>query len=68
MRLPIPCNIVTGGLGSGKTTVISRLLASKHQSRYKDERWAILVNEFGALGIDGSLIESAADSGTGQGA
>jgi len=49
----IPTNIVTGFLGVGKTTVIRHLLAQKP----KDERWAVLVNEFGEVGIDGSLFE-----------
>lgn len=66
MKLPIPANIITGGLGSGKTTLISFLMENKSLSRYKDERWAVLVNEFGSLGIDGSLIEGAT-SASGQG-
>ncbi|MDO8330780.1 MAG: GTP-binding protein [Fluviicoccus sp.] len=48
----IPANIVTGFLGAGKTTVIQSLLARKPD----DERWAVLVNEFGQIGIDGSLM------------
>ena len=67
MKLPIPVNIITGGLGSGKTTLISRLIEHKSQSKYSAERWAVLVNEFGSLGIDGSLIESAVSaSGHGE--
>ena len=62
MKLPIPVNIITGSLGSGKTTLISWLIEHKIQSRHKDERWAILVNEFGSLGIDGSLIDGAVSS------
>jgi len=48
----VPTNIITGFLGVGKTSTILHLLASKPAS----ERWAILVNEFGEIGIDGSLI------------
>ncbi len=48
----IPTNIVTGFLGAGKTTVIRRLLENKPDG----ERWAVLVNEFGEIGIDGSLL------------
>lgn len=48
----IPTNIITGFLGSGKTTVIQHLLAQKPAS----ERWAVLVNEFGEIGIDGALL------------
>jgi Putative GTPases (G3E family) len=49
-------NLVTGFLGSGKTTSILHLLANKPA----DEKWAVLVNEFGEVGIDGALL---ADSG-----
>jgi len=48
----IPTNIITGFLGVGKTTAIQYLLKSKPEG----ERWAVLVNEFGEVGIDGSLI------------
>ena len=49
----IPTNIVTGFLGAGKTSAILHLL--KHKPA--NERWAVLVNEFGEIGVDGSLIE-----------
>ena len=49
-------NLITGFLGSGKTTTIRHLLAHKPDQ----ERWAVLVNEFGEIGIDGALL---ADSG-----
>lgn len=45
-------NLITGFLGSGKTTTLLHLLASKPES----EQWAILVNEFGEIGIDGALL------------
>ena len=48
----VPTNIITGFLGVGKTTAILHLLASKPVH----ERWAVLVNEFGEIGIDGGLI------------
>lgn len=48
----IPTNIISGFLGSGKTTAINYLIANKPA----DERWAILVNEFGQVGIDESLM------------
>lgn len=51
----IPTNIITGFLGVGKTTAILHLLNSKPEN----ERWAVLVNEFGEVGIDGSLFEGA---------
>lgn len=45
-------NLITGFLGSGKTTTLLHLLANKPA----DEKWAILVNEFGEIGIDGALL------------
>lgn len=45
-------NLITGFLGSGKTTTIQHLLRQKPA----DENWAILVNEFGEVGIDGALL------------
>lgn len=48
----IPINIITGFLGVGKTTVIRHLLKTKPES----EKWAVLVNEFGEVGIDGALL------------
>ena len=50
---PIPTNIITGFLGVGKTTAIRHLLEQKPT----DERWAVLVNEFGEVGIDSNLFE-----------
>lgn len=49
----VPTNIITGFLGVGKTTAILHLLKTKpaHQ------RWAVLVNEFGEIGVDGSLMQ-----------
>ena len=49
-------NLITGFLGSGKTTTLRHLLAQKPEG----EKWAVLVNEFGEIGIDGALL---ADSG-----
>ncbi|WP_145571884.1 CobW family GTP-binding protein [Yersinia bercovieri] len=49
-------NLITGFLGCGKTTTIRHLLSQKPE----DEKWAVLVNEFGEIGIDGALL---ADSG-----
>lgn len=48
-------NLITGFLGSGKTTTIRHLLASKPA----DEVWAVLVNEFGEIGIDGALLSDS---------
>ncbi|WP_159564721.1 CobW family GTP-binding protein [Budvicia diplopodorum] len=47
-------NLITGFLGSGKTTTIQHLLRQKPAN----ENWAILVNEFGEIGIDGTLLSN----------
>lgn len=44
----IPTHLITGFLGVGKTTAIRHLLANKPE----DEKWVIVVNEFGQVGID----------------
>jgi len=49
----VPTNIITGFLGVGKTSTILHLLKNKPG----EERWAVLVNEFGEIGIDGALFE-----------
>jgi len=51
--LGVPTNIITGFLGVGKTSSILNLLANKPEN----ERWAVLVNEFGEIGVDGSLVQ-----------
>ena len=48
----IPSHLITGFLGAGKTTVIRHLLSIKPEA----ERWAVLVNEFGRIGLDGPLL------------
>ncbi len=48
----IPTNIITGFLGVGKTTTILQLLKNKPEN----ESWAVLVNEFGEIGIDGAFL------------
>jgi len=51
----IPTNIITGFLGVGKTTAINALLSQKPDN----ERWAILVNEFGQIGVDQAAMLNA---------
>jgi cobalamin biosynthesis protein CobW len=53
MTIKIPVTVITGFLGSGKTTLIRHLLTN-NQGR----RIAVIVNEFGELGIDGELLRS----------
>ncbi|MFC2992106.1 CobW family GTP-binding protein [Halomonas tibetensis] len=53
----VPVHLVTGFLGSGKSTLIHRLIDQKPT----DERWAVLVNEFGQVGIDQTMFEERDD-------
>lgn len=48
----IPVTLVTGLLGAGKTTLIDYLL----EHRPREERWAVLVNEFSETGVDGARL------------
>jgi len=48
---PIPVTVLTGYLGAGKTTLLNRILTEAHGKKY-----AVIVNEFGEIGIDNDLI------------
>ncbi|MBY0256668.1 GTP-binding protein [Methylobacterium sp.] len=50
----IPVTVLTGYLGAGKTTLLNRILTENHGKRY-----AVIVNEFGEIGIDNDLIIGA---------
>ena len=50
----IPVTVLTGYLGAGKTTLLNRILSENHGKRY-----AVIVNEFGEIGIDNDLIIGA---------
>lgn len=52
---PIKTHIITGFLGTGKTTTLLHLLAHKPPQ----QKWAVLVNEFGEIGIDGALLSQS---------
>ncbi len=52
MTNKVPTNIITGFLGVGKTTTILNLLKNKPEK----EKWAVLVTEFGEIGIDGAMM------------
>jgi cobalamin biosynthesis protein CobW len=57
----IPCTIVTGFLGAGKTSLVRHLLENANGRRI-----AVLVNEFGDMGFDGSFIEGCGITGCTQ--
>jgi len=54
MKLPIPVTVLTGFLGSGKTTILKQLLNAPEMAGT-----AVIVNEFGAVGLDDALIEAS---------
>lgn len=50
----VPCHLITGFLGSGKTTLIQQLL----QQKPEQQTWAVLSNEFGEIGLDASILSA----------
>ncbi len=52
----IPVTVITGFLGAGKTTLIRHLMMNP-----QGKRLAVLVNEFGTVGVDGEILKSCAD-------
>ncbi len=56
----IPTHLIAGPLGAGKTSLIRQLLLQKPIA----ERWAVLINEFGQIGLDAALLERSADGVT----
>ena len=54
MSEKIPVTVLTGYLGAGKTTLLNRILTEQHGRKY-----AVIVNEFGEIGIDNDLIVGA---------
>jgi G3E family GTPase len=53
----IPTHVIAGPLGAGKTSLIKHLMSQKPPG----ERWAILINEFGQIGLDAALLTTAED-------
>src|SRR5436853_3799484 len=53
----VPCTVVTGFLGAGKTTLIRHVLANA-----RGRRLAVIVNEFGDVGIDGEILKGCGDA------
>jgi G3E family GTPase len=54
MSEKVPVTVLTGYLGAGKTTLLNRILSEPHGQRY-----AVIVNEFGEIGIDNDLVVGA---------
>jgi G3E family GTPase len=50
----IPVTVLTGYLGAGKTTLLNRILSEEHGKKY-----AVIINEFGELGVDNDLVIDA---------
>ncbi len=53
----VPCTIVTGFLGAGKTTLIRHVIANA-----QGRRLAVIVNEFGDVGIDGEILKGCGNA------
>ena len=56
MLQKIPATVVTGFLGAGKTTLIRHMLQNAHGKRI-----ALIINEFGDLGVDGDILKGCGD-------
>ena len=57
MTAKIPATVVTGFLGAGKTTLIRHMLENA-----KGRRIALIINEFGDVGVDGEILKGCGDA------
>ena len=55
---PVPVTVITGYLGVGKTTLLNHILTHEHGKKV-----AVIVNEFGEVGIDSQLVVDADEDG-----
>lgn len=58
MAAPLPVHLITGLLGSGKTTLLRHLISQKPAN----ERWGILINEFGDIDLDAATLQASNSS------
>jgi cobalamin biosynthesis protein CobW len=57
MSTRVPCTIITGFLGAGKTTLLTHLLKNAGGKRI-----AVIINEFGDVGVDGQIVDGCGDA------
>ena len=53
----IPATVITGFLGAGKTSLVRHMIET-----VKDKRLALIINEFGDVGVDGEILRGCGDS------